>query len=237
MQMRDIVPGNPRDIMLSHLRDHPVTTVLDIGCGSGGLVAFLRATGFLADGLDPQNDALETARAQVPQAQFFCAGGEAAPCADHCYDAVIFQNSLHHVPDRLMDAALLEARRIIKPGGIILIQEPLAEGSFFEAMRVVEDETEVRQAALAALARIEARGLLVRQHMQVIARIETFADVDAFAEKLLAADPARRARLISERVALEAAFLACGAPTEDGQRALTQPILDVVLQAGDEPMS
>lgn len=46
-----------------------------------------------------------------------------------------------------MDRSLAEAARVIRPGGLLIVMEPLAEGGFFDALRIVEDETAVRVAA------------------------------------------------------------------------------------------
>ena len=52
---------------------------------------------------------------------------------------------------------------MIRPGGAVYVAEPLAEGNFFELTRMVDDETEVRAAAQAALAKASAPVLSVRR--------------------------------------------------------------------------
>src|SRR3546814_3979690 len=56
-----------------------------------------------------------------------------------------------HVPAERQGAALAEAVRVLRRGGLLYVQEPLAEGSYFELMRPIEDETELRARAYDAL--------------------------------------------------------------------------------------
>jgi SAM-dependent methyltransferase len=59
--------------------------------------------------------------------------------------------SLHHVPTELMDQAMREIARALKPGGLAYISEPVYEGELNEILRLFNDEKEVREAAFAAV--------------------------------------------------------------------------------------
>ena len=195
-------------------------TVLDIGCGGGTLARQLVAEGAQVTGVDPGLEALATARAAVPQARFEAAGGEALPFETAAFDAAIFVNSLHHVPVQLMRAALAEALRVAR--GPVVVIEPLAEGPFFEAMRPVEDETEIRAAALAALETAQQDGTLRVVERLVFSDVRRFADVDAFLAKVVAVDPSRApaARAAAPQVA---DLMARWGTPENGQIRLVQP--------------
>ena len=97
--------------------------------------------GAWAIGLDPQ----EALRPRV------VATGEALPLADACMDIVLFFNSLHHVPVEAQSTALAEAARVVVPGGNVVVVEPLARGGHFETIRPLDDETEIRAHAHAAI--------------------------------------------------------------------------------------
>ena len=126
---------------------------IDVGCGAGGLVRFLRE-----QGADPIG--VECGDAMIAQAQqadpdhvdsYLAGVGQDLPLDDGSADMVIFSYSLHHVPADEMSKAVLEAERVLKRGGELVVLEPIAEGPGFEVFQTVDDETEVRALAQAAL--------------------------------------------------------------------------------------
>jgi len=160
--------------VLDEVLDVRERDVLDVGCGEGWLVRRLSSAGARAVGLDPLPVALERARrddASAPPGRYIEGGAEALPFRDACFDAVVFFNSLHHVPVESLDVALGEAARVLRPGGVVYVQEPLARGPFFELARAVEDETEVRAAAQNALAQAAAGRFAQRDHRYAAALI------------------------------------------------------------------
>ena len=128
--------------------------VADVGCGDGRLLRFLVREGAAeAIGIEPSPVQLAKARAAEAAGgeRYLEAGAEALPLDDASLDLVIFFNSLHHVPSAGMGKAIAEAARVLRRGGLLFVMEPLAEGPYFELMRVIEDETEVRAQAYARL--------------------------------------------------------------------------------------
>lgn len=176
--------------------------VLDIGCGHGALARNLLRAGYTVTGIDPAPEAVAAARRAVPDARFEACGAEALPFEATTFDAAIFLNSLHHVPVPLMTTALLEALRVLRPGGEVIIVEPLAEGAFFEVMRPVEDETEIRHAAIRAIEAVLADGVATGPAPVTYARPTPVADLDAFIAYLARVDPARRALAEAQRETL-----------------------------------
>lgn len=222
-------PGPVIDAILDALTAENVRRVLDIGCGRGGLAAALVRRGYAVTGIDPQLAAINIARRRAPGAVFHCTGAERIPVADRSFGGVILLNSLHHIPGPLMRRALQEAWRVLRPSGVLVVVEPLAQGSFFEAMRPVDDETEVRAQALEALADIEADAGWTRVRDDVIDRVSRFADVEAFLEYLAEADPGRASAITACRAEVSAAFGSM-CKTQDGVFVLRQPHLRCVLR-------
>src|SRR5271165_7626295 len=126
--------------------------IVDVGCGDGAVVRHLVRQGATAMGIEVSEEQLERARAKAGEGETYgVASGEGLPCPDGSADAILYLKSFHHVPGALMRPALEEASRVLAPGGRLIVIEPLADGSYFEAMRPLEDETEVRAAAYSVL--------------------------------------------------------------------------------------
>jgi len=90
--------------------------------------------------------------------------------------------SLHHVPVEHMDRALDEIARVLRPGGLAWISEPVYAGELNELMRLFHDEKRVREAAFAALSRAVARGPLVLKEERFFntrSQFDDFAQFDA----------------------------------------------------------
>lgn len=204
--------------------------ILDIGCGPGTLAKRLSEDGATVTGIDPGEAALAKARLAAPAARFERGSGEALPFPAASFDGAVLLNALHHVPAPA--AALTEAARVLVPSGTLVVVEPLADGSFFEALRPIEDETAVRAAAQDAIAAALARGTLVCRRDVTLERCESFASLDAFLTRVSAVDPAREATIRARRPVVEEAFLRAAAPAADGGYGLVQPLRIHVLAPG-----
>ena len=206
--------------------------VIDIGCGNGALAGALARRGYKVTGLDPQADRIAQARETYPAAQFAVATAESLPLSSDPlpFDAAVFLNALHHVPEPLMTAALTRSVAALRGGGVLVVVEPLAEGSFFEAMRPVDDETVIRAAALRALGTLPEHGTcrLIAHHR--FDRPSHFTDLEGFLTYLRAADPARAELIERHRAAVAEAFSRHATPQGAGF-ALVQPMAIWVFQS------
>jgi len=130
---------------------------LDIGCGEGkftrGITAFI---GEVA-GIDVKEKSILKARAAAEaegaSVDFRIGSADALPWPDAHFDVVIFSNSLHHMPDAAK--AIAEAMRVLTPGGLLYVMEPVAAGHYHEATKLVNDETVVRTDALRSAAQAD----------------------------------------------------------------------------------
>ncbi len=140
------------DVILE-LLDVDGRRILDIGCGTGGLVRLMAAAGATAIGLECSRKPLDEARTATPVGgETYVEGfAEDLPFEDAGFDIVIFFNSLHHVAPANHAKALAEAARVLRAGGLVYAAEPLAEGADFELGKPLVDETEVRAAAYDAI--------------------------------------------------------------------------------------
>jgi ubiquinone/menaquinone biosynthesis C-methylase UbiE len=203
--------------------------ILDVGCGAGTLAGSLSVRGANVTGIDPNEEALSNARRAVPEATFRAAGAEAMPFADGSFDGAVFLNSLHHVPEAAIGRALREAARVVKPAGPIVIIEPLAEGSFFSALRSVEDETRVRAAAQGRIRQALDGGMFEELRRIDYLRHEYFADPDQFLARIVAVDTTRADVVAHRRPEVEAVFRRYARPAAEGSMALEQPMRAHIL--------
>ncbi len=101
--------------------------VLDIGAGFGSFVLAARRLGLDAVGIEIAEFEVEYARRRLrrekpsddPQSVYLLGDGLALPFETNTFDAVTLWNILEHVEDE--KRLLSEARRVLKPGGIIYI--------------------------------------------------------------------------------------------------------------------
>ena len=200
---------------------------LDRGGGRGTLPMAGAAAGAGVTGIYPGVAALARARAAVPAARFEAASGVALPFPDASFSGAVMLNALHHVPDP--GRALAEAARVLRTGYALVVVEPLASGSFFEALRPIEDETEIRAAAQAAIAAAVGSGAFTCARDLTIERRESFASIAAFFSRVTSVDPAREATIHARRETVEAAFFRAAQREADGRFTLVQPLRIHVL--------
>ena len=161
--------------------------VVDIGCGDGAFVRQLAQAGANAIGIEVTPDAVERARAKDPDHRYELGGAERLPLADKSVDVATLMRSLHHVPDP--SSAFPELRRVVRE--YVWIAEPLPTGDFFELLRPVDDETDVRNVAQRAIADAQGFERVKTIDYDVTLPIPTF---EALRDRVLAADPTRAER-------------------------------------------
>jgi 2-polyprenyl-3-methyl-5-hydroxy-6-metoxy-1,4-benzoquinol methylase len=95
--------------------------LLDVGCGNGFFLKRMRDLGWTVQGIDPDRRAVEQARSR------FALDVVAAPFEEHhfpddSFDAVVVSHVIEHVHDPV--SLLRECRRILKPGGKLVVLTP-----------------------------------------------------------------------------------------------------------------
>jgi ubiquinone/menaquinone biosynthesis C-methylase UbiE len=210
--------------------------LLDIGCGPGALARALLRHGARPTGVDPSPAAVAAARKAAPEAEFAVGDARALSFEAGAFDGAVFLNSLHHVPGADgMAAALRESARVTGPGRTVVVVEPLARGSYFEAVRPVDDETAVRAEAAAAIAAAVSAGTFETIGDEAFERRERFESLDVFLARLAAVDADREAVIATQRPAIEAAFHANAVRDAEGRFGFVQPMRAVVLRVRAAP--
>lgn len=108
----------------------PGEKILDVGCGTGGVTLPAKnrvgARGHSA-GLDPAPEMIAVAKKKAARAgleiDFRLGVIEALPYPDHTFDVVTSSLMMHHLPEHLQAKGLAEIKRVLKPGGRLLIAD------------------------------------------------------------------------------------------------------------------
>jgi SAM-dependent methyltransferase len=143
--------------VVAELLDLRGARVLELGCGAAWttrqVMDLMGPAEVVATEVDRIQHEANLRVADLPGVHFRYGGAESIADPDGSYDAVLMFKSLHHVPIPLMDQALTEVHRVLKPDGHALFLEPVYAGAFNDLLRLFNDEGEVRTAAVAALNR------------------------------------------------------------------------------------
>lgn len=143
--------------VIAELLDLRGAEILELGCGAAGTTRLVMQRfgprHIVATEVDRIQHEKNLQVTDLSGVSFRYGGAEAISDPDGSFDAVLMFKSLHHVPMPLMDQALREVHRVLKPGGHALFLEPVYAGPFNDLLRLINDEGEVRTAAVAALNR------------------------------------------------------------------------------------
>ena len=137
--------------------------ILELGCGSAEITRDIATAGVgrKVTALEVDEIAYEKVRqiTDLPNVTFGLAGAQDIPLEDASVDVVFMFKSLHHVPLELMDQSMREISRVLKPGGLVYISEPIFAGEFNEILRLFHDEQAVREAAFNTVKKAVETGL------------------------------------------------------------------------------
>lgn len=111
------------DFSVMYQQSQPNGLLLDIGCGSGHKLKFLQDLGWDTEGLDLDPVAVDNARAKGLKVRLGDLQFQNYP--DNCFDVITMSHLIEHVYDPL--GLLCECRRILKPGGRLVVITPNSE--------------------------------------------------------------------------------------------------------------
>ncbi len=211
----------------TRVRGRSIERILDLGCGTGRFSQALAAR-FDAEvvGVDPSRKMLSIARGKLhePQVCYVEGRAEAIPLEAESMDMIFTSMTFHHFTDRALAAS--ECRRVLRPGGVLLVRagtreqiEAYAYVPFIPVTRSLHEEV------LPSLAEIrgvfESAGL---RHVSSDLITQTIAPTwHEYAEKLAAGADSVLARVTATELEAGLERVRQHAATVD-PRPVTEPI-------------
>ncbi|KAB1921930.1 class I SAM-dependent methyltransferase [Micromonospora noduli] len=95
--------------------------VADVGCGTGRITAHLHTLGVDAFGVDLSPGMIAVARRDHPELRFEVGSMTDLQLADGSVAGLVAWYSLIHIPDDQIDVVLAHFRRVVRPGGPLLL--------------------------------------------------------------------------------------------------------------------
>jgi ubiquinone/menaquinone biosynthesis C-methylase UbiE len=139
--------------------------ILELGCGKAELTRLIANAGSGRRVTAAEVDEIQYDRNllidDLPNVSFIKAGSESIPLDDESVDIVFMFKSLHHVPLNKLDQALQETKRVLRPGGLAYVSEPIFSGDCNDVLRLFHDEEAVRAAAFNALKQFIDKGEMI----------------------------------------------------------------------------
>lgn len=114
-----LLEGERTREILTRLLPPPPAVVFDVGGGPGAYAGWLASRGYRVHLLDPVSKHLEQAQS-LALAGLVKGDARSLPWPDAAADAVIILGPLYHlIEPSHRKAALIEARRVLRPGGVV----------------------------------------------------------------------------------------------------------------------
>jgi 2-polyprenyl-3-methyl-5-hydroxy-6-metoxy-1,4-benzoquinol methylase len=98
---------------------------LDVGCATGMLLEYMRDRGWTVQGVELCRESAEHG-IRAKKLDIFIGTLEQAGFPDSCFPVIHFSHLIEHVPDPR--AFFLEVRRILVPGGYVVVVTPNIDG-------------------------------------------------------------------------------------------------------------
>jgi SAM-dependent methyltransferase len=186
--------------------------ILELGCGRADATRAIASAHpdarITAMEVDMTQHAINVAHRDLPNVEFVEGGAQAIGAPDASFDVVLMFKSLHHVPGDMLDAALREIRRVLVPGGLAYVSEPVFAGAYNDVIRIFHDEERVRRVAFDALQRAVASGSFELVCERFFLAPVKFASFDEFEKRVIGVTHTQHRLTTEQYAATRAAFAA-----------------------------
>jgi SAM-dependent methyltransferase len=133
-KVRGLLDGNPYlraslALFAELVRDAGGGPVADVGCGPGYVTRHLHDLGVDAFGIDLSPEMVAVARRDFPDLRFEVGTMTDLDLADDSVTGVLAFWSVIHVPDHAVPGVFAQFRRVLRPGGPLLVGFHVGEGT------------------------------------------------------------------------------------------------------------
>jgi ubiquinone/menaquinone biosynthesis C-methylase UbiE len=135
------------------LKSHGVTTVLDLGCGSGRHTAYLAEQGFSVYGIDISDEGIHKAGQKVHNSGHHAVLTTGSifhklPYQTNFFDSIISTKVLHNGRIKDIRNAIKESERVLKPQGVIFVSVRKTSAKNHTTWKEVAPQTYIRTAGI-----------------------------------------------------------------------------------------
>ncbi len=181
----DISPISSNREELERSIEFTSARIIELGCGNAATIIELATSHpdceFVATEVDRVQHEKNLSATCPPNLCFRLGGAQQIDLPNASIDAVIMLKSLHHVPSDLLSQSFEEVHRVLKPGGLWYISEPVYAGDFNSILKMFHDERVVRLAAFEAISQSVADGqfeLVEQTFFDAVRRFEGFDEYE-----------------------------------------------------------
>jgi ubiquinone/menaquinone biosynthesis C-methylase UbiE len=189
LQGPDDAPVRPEIELLGEELPLENARLIELGCGAAAMTRLIAerypVAEIVATEVDSKQHAKNLLAEPIPKVTFAAGGAERIGADDSSFDVVLMFKSLHHVPGELLDVALDEVARVLRPGGLAWVSEPVYAGPYNDIMKLFHDERLVREQAFEALRRTVESGRLKLERELFFRAPVKFADFAEFDRRML----------------------------------------------------
>jgi len=215
INLANVQVRTPRDQYLDDL-ELDGRRVADIGAGTGATARLMASHGATVYAVEPNADVLHSIKTEGHPITLIHGGAESVRLDPQSLDIVTFFYSLHHIPGDVLIDSLNNAAQALKPGGMIYIVEPVAMGPAYKVSQLIDDEAEVRKAALRTL-EVWLKSSQFSQSSETLLRYQQiYPDFEAYKSHLLQVDSRRAAAFEAHELRTRTLFETYGDQTPRG---------------------
>jgi SAM-dependent methyltransferase len=132
--------------------------VIDVGCGRGEFLLLCRERGIEARGFDTNERSVADLRARGIEAEVAGVPECFTSYADGSVGSILATHVVEHLPVEVLFDFFRQSARVLRPGGLLMIETPNAESMLVSATELWRDPTHIAPRHPAALV------LLAREH-------------------------------------------------------------------------